>query len=593
MSKYGILPVILLCGLGHSALPAASSKQSAPAPAGVAYHLPDMSTKTYSWWEKPPHFAKPLKTLPVQFKGRLQPFDTFARNSLQFIYGKLHFHRHSALDVVLSWMLIPDYWNKTPFIQLEKAVLKKALKLDTKKHLFSPSELLKNPLFVQEVQELQARRDSKKKLNNYFKGVQKLENRLALYLALQKGEVPGFFPSASGVWLALAGQLQTENNLHIKNPAGPSGFKKFQQMMGAYVKLVSGWTKNVPVEESRGYYQNLEMQTRTFHHYVEQQSPVYKNKKSKLKWEVHFNQLHPFRWAWVCYMLGLIVLFFGYTGGVSFARVVDKLKPVAVFILFCGFGLHGYGMALRSFIMSRPPVSNMYETVLWVPWAAMVLGAGIWWFQKFSFIGVAATLAGLICLCLADYAPYSLLNDRLEPLQAVLNSNFWLSTHVLVITMSYGAFLLAFLLGDMCLYLFLKKDQHKELIKKYVKAIYRSIQTGVVLLAFGTVLGGIWADYSWGRFWGWDPKEVWALVSLLGYLALLHAKLKGRVQEFGTVVGAILNFFLIVMAWYGVNYVLGKGLHSYGFGSGGVEFVLSFALLHILYVLGIWAWRKS
>ena len=170
-----------------------------------------------------------------------------------------------------------------------------------------------------------------------------------------------------------------------------------------------------------------------------------------------------------------------------------------------------------------------------------------------------------------------------NPLEAVLRSSFWLTTHVLTITVSYSFFFLAFVLGDMALisYLTNKRDS-LSFVQKMFQPIYRSIQWGVVFLAGGTILGGIWADYSWGRFWGWDPKESWALISLLAYLALLHGKLIGWVSAFNLALFSVLIFFLVIMAWYGVNFVLGAGLHSYGFGSGGVEYVLAFLGLHII-----------
>ncbi|MCB0379328.1 MAG: cytochrome c biogenesis protein CcsA [Bdellovibrionales bacterium] len=104
-------------------------------------------------------------------------------------------------------------------------------------------------------------------------------------------------------------------------------------------------------------------------------------------------------------------------------------------------------------------------------------------------------------------------------------------------------------------------------------------------MAAGTILGGVWADYSWGRFWGWDPKETWAFIALMGYLALLHARLVGWVKDFGILAGSVVSFSLVIMAWYGVNFVLGAGLHSYGFGAGGVEYVSAFVGLHIIYVV--------
>jgi hypothetical protein len=112
---------------------------------------------------------------------------------------------------------------------------------------------------------------------------------------------------------------------------------------------------------------------------------------------------------------------------------------------------------------------------------------------------------------------------------------------------------------------------------------YKAIQVGVLLLAAGTILGGVWADSSWGRFWGWDPKEVWALVALLGYLCVLHARFAGWVGQRGLPALSVACFSLVVMAWYGVNFVLGAGLHSYGFGGGGQGWVYAAVLIEMLY----------
>jgi hypothetical protein len=114
--------------------------------------------------------------------------------------------------------------------------------------------------------------------------------------------------------------------------------------------------------------------------------------------------------------------------------------------------------------------------------------------------------------------------------------------------------------------------------------LYRVIQLGVLLLAAGTILGGVWANYSWGRFWGWDPKETWALITLLSYIVVLHGRLAGWWHDFGLAVGSVLCFLAVVMAWYGVNFVLGTGLHSYGFGIGGETYVMGAIALDLIYV---------
>jgi hypothetical protein len=120
------------------------------------------------------------------------------------------------------------------------------------------------------------------------------------------------------------------------------------------------------------------------------------------------------------------------------------------------------------------------------------------------------------------------------------------------------------------------------------------LQLGVILLAAGTILGGVWANYSWGRFWGWDPKETWALIALLCYILTLHGRLAGWWTQFGLVVASVVCFLAVLMAWYGVNFVLGKGLHSYGFGIGGETYVVGFVIADLLFVaFAIWRYRST
>ena len=112
------------------------------------------------------------------------------------------------------------------------------------------------------------------------------------------------------------------------------------------------------------------------------------------------------------------------------------------------------------------------------------------------------------------------------------------------------------------------------IVKPLSNFIYRAMQVGVLLIAAGTILGGVWADYSWGRFWGWDPKEVWALITLLVYLVPLHGRFAGWVSTFGLVGRSVVCFLSVIMAWYGVNFVLGVGLHTYGFVEGGSQGIM-------------------
>ena len=520
-----------------------------------------------------------LKSLPVQSRGRVQPFDTFARDNLRFVYGKTRFNKRPAVDVLMSWMLLPEHWNEVEFVLVRDSVLRKALQLDLDKVLFSPKTLLKNKNFIQEVAELRIRQQNKEPLDGYFKSVQKLENRLLIYQAFQRGEVPGWVPAS--VQVSSDGDQE-----EVKNWLPLGRLKKGSEEQKLFQKIVLNYVSAVSLQEQSSSQmvkarQELKTTIDNFQQQIKLKYPAYEKYLSKVSVELHYNKLNPFRLSWVFYLFGFLLLF------LHFLFRKKTFFHGSLLMFGSAFCMQGYGMLLRSLIMERPPVTNMYETVVWVPWVAVILGTVLWLRQKVFTVFACACAVALFCLLLADSTP-TLLDGGLEPLEAVLRSNFWLTTHVLVITMSYSAFFLAFAIGDVLLFIFLKdrkKGVDQETVRLHVKCIDRSIQVGVVLLAAGTILGGVWADYSWGRFWGWDPKETWALISLLGYLVLLHGRLVGWIKEFGMAVSSVLMFFLIVMAWYGVNYVLGQGLHSYGFGSGGVEYVAGFALLHLIYVL--------
>jgi ABC-type transport system involved in cytochrome c biogenesis permease subunit len=222
----------------------------------------------------------------------------------------------------------------------------------------------------------------------------------------------------------------------------------------------------------------------------------------------------------------------------------------------------------------------MYESVIWVAFGTMLFALIFEAIYRTRYILIGSVPVAVVALILADSQPVAL--DRsIQPLVPVLQSNFWLTTHVLTITLSYAAFLLAVGVAHLALGMVMARKKPSPELYNY---IYRTLQVGVMLLATGTILGGVWANYSWGRFWDWDPKETWALVALLAYLFLLHGRIAGRWGGFGLAVGSILGFITIVMAWYGVNFVLGVGLHSYGFGSGGFGQAIAYVVFELAFV---------
>jgi cytochrome c-type biogenesis protein CcsB len=302
--------------------------------------------------------------------------------------------------------------------------------------------------------------------------------------------------------------------------------------------------------------------------------------------EVSFNSLRPFRWAWILALVSAVLLSF------SIYHKGRALYFAGMGCFLVSFAAQIYGFAMRCWIAGRPPVTNMYESVIWVAFGCMLFGLVLELIYRKRVIAIGALVFSVIALIIADNVS-GVVDDAIRPLEPVLRSNMWLTIHVLTITLGYAAFALSLVLGNMGLgqWVFFGRESKEMPTRQLAFYAYRAVQVGIVLLAAGTILGGVWADYSWGRFWGWDPKETWALIALLGYLALVHARFRGMVGPFGFLIGCVAAFMGVLMAWYGVNFVLGVGKHSYGFSSGGLSYVATYCSLQILFLIAA-AWLR-
>jgi cytochrome c-type biogenesis protein CcsB len=506
---------------------------------------------------------EPLKFLTVQDGGRLKPYDTFARETLQLVTGSQSYEGRSADEIVLTWMLVPEQWSSKRIIQINHHGLKESLKLDMDQNMFAPDELVANPRIGLVFQELQGKREAKEKLDPFYQAVARLQNQLAQFMAVRSGQAVHLVPGKdmSAPWLSVA-ELQGEQR------------DKFILLTKKFIEALPSGDENAESIAASEFKKSVE----AFIVSARSVNPEAYGSAARIDVEVHYNSIHPFKWTWIFYLLSAILL------GFALQTKRPLFYSAAWTSTLIAFAFHTYGFGLRVYLAGRPPVSNMYESVVWVSWG-VVLFTGIFeLINRRRFVLLAGNLVAVVCLIAADLAP-AILDQSIQPLEPVLRSNLWLSVHVLTITLSYSAFFLAFGLGDVGLFYLLRGDDEKsERVRAITQSIYRAIQVGVVLLAAGTILGGVWADYSWGRFWGWDPKETWAFIALLGYIAVLHARLTGWLRNFGMIAAAVVSFSLVIMAWYGVNYVLGAGLHSYGFGAGGVQYVSAFVLLHLIYV---------
>ena len=509
----------------------------------------------------------PLQNLAVQLDGRKKPLDTVAKETVAQIHGKtsyttLNGDKLDYLDTYFSLWFNDRDWNQEDFILFSYRPLKEQLGLDPDRKYFSFAELIQSDLgaIIMTAREKQADNID---LNRDQREALTIEDRLALTVAtvgdLQLPLVP--HPTdIKGTWVGIDDAEQYYDPIILTAVK-----QNYQQLKQTY--------RHNPQDKSAlgAIASRLETDLANL-------SPDVYPEQDILAREVRFYSLHLFAKAWILYGLAFMVML-----------IVTLFESVefywgAIGIFTTGLLIHGYGFLERMQIAGRPPVTNMYESVIWVGFGIAAIALLFELIYRAKYYLLAAAPLSVVCLLLADSLP-AILDPTIKPLVPVLRDNFWLSVHVPTITLSYASFALAFGLGHIILaqYLF-AADGHKR-IRNLAKWNYGVLQVGVLLLTTGIILGGIWAHFSWGRFWGWDPKETWALIALMCYVVPLHGRLVGWLKDFGMAVTSVVAFNAVLMAWYGVNFVLGTGLHSYGFGTGGSElFIATFVGVDLLFV---------
>jgi len=269
--------------------------------------------------------------------------------------------------------------------------------------------------------------------------------------------------------------------------------------------------------------------------------------------------------AW--FLFGSLAVLGMWTVGES--RAGRWFSSAAALATLIGLAFCTTAIVKRCIIMERPPVGNLYDTIIFIGSSVVLFALIVEWLTRRGFALATAPILGTAFILLARRYELGEANDHMDPLVAVLDSNFWLTTHVITITLGYSAGLLAAFLS--ALHVLLRglglDGGDSGLRRSMTRAVYGMICFTLFLSLIGTVLGGIWANDSWGRFWGWDPKENGALLIVLWTLAILHARLGGHIGEWGLHLASIFTAIVITFSWWHVNF-LGVGLHSYGFTAG-------------------------
>ena len=276
--------------------------------------------------------------------------------------------------------------------------------------------------------------------------------------------------------------------------------------------------------------------------------------ESSIDREITYNQLRPTRIAWIVLLLAFALSLWG-KDRLSFAGLLG------------GFGVMTWGIATRWSIAGRIPAANMYESLLFLAWGVGLFAVIAFGLLRNKLVVQNATVMAAITMALTDLLP---IDGFVHPVPPVLSGTPWLAIHVPIIMVSYSVLALGVVVAHMQVGFTIFAPQKVERIERMNDLLYWYMHVGAILLVTGIMTGSVWAASSWGRYWGWDPKEVWSLVAFLAYIGILHARWDKMLGRFGVAAMSIIAFQTILMTYLGVNFVLTTGMHSYGMGDSPV-----------------------
>jgi len=540
-----------------------------------------------------------IRAIPVQHDGRWPPLDTLARDVVESATGDAFYAGHDPVLLLLAWTLDSQTWMREPLISVKSAELRGELQLSSVNTVFSYADLINHRPLRNQIQHL-AHRERGRKLNPLESKVSDINEKLSLLQDVFTGRALKPIPDpndALGAWRAIVSLRRKTSDgadpvrtawADLKKPFladdGPAFTAASDRLAAALQALPAAHRPDPRVIET----------------------------------ELRYNEVRPYRLAWIIMLVG---------AGLALGAVIIRRKwfdAIAILGMLAGFAMLTYGLSLRWQIAGRIPAANMFESLLFLSWGMGAFAIVAMIFLRHRVVPLTASAMGALSLILADCLP---IDHYIRPIAPVLLDTVWMSIHVPVIMVSYSVLTLAVLIAHVQLVVMAAAPARRALVDAIDSLHYWYVYVGSFLLLAGIMTGSMWAASSWGRYWGWDPKEVWSLVAFVGYLTILHvrighervprwayvvaavlaivlltgvavklAPLTGQKLlafagvaaamvlftvargQFATALKSVLAFWLIIMTYVGVNYVLGVGLHSYGFGTG--------AVVHYLFIIG-------
>ena len=526
--------------------------------------------------------AKEFSELLMQDKGgRIKPIGTLAGEVLRKLNRSTKFQGYTPEQVYLALSAFPDYWQGAPIIKVSNKDLRGLLGVkeemvpfvDFFNHQAGSTYKLSNL-----VQEAFAVKPSQR--SALQKDIIKVDEKINVLYMVFSGQMARIFPvpdHPNNQWLSMVEATETADSTSVE---------PLSNLYARYILSVREATKSNKWEKSSELMDSLKIsQEELGSHIVPSRKRIIAENLS--------NRFLPFERLIPIYgITGLALLILVFAGLFYKSNLFNNLYKVLTVALFLGFIFHTVAIGLRWYIAQRAPLSNGFESMVYVAWAAMLAG---FLFAKRSRVVMPAT--ALLSTLTLFVAHLSWMDPEITNLVPVLKS-YWLTIHVAVITASYGFLGLGAILGLFNLGLMsLKNSRNKSEMDTQIASITTinelTLTLGLYLLTIGSFLGAVWANESWGRYWGWDPKETWALITILVYAFLLHMRLIPSFKSaFSFNFGSIIGLGSVLMTYFGVNYYL-SGLHSYAGGDPIPIPTWIYFLIAALLSLSFFAWYNS
>ncbi len=518
--------------------------------------------------------------LPVVYDGRVKPLDSLARGTLKNLSGRETFKdasgkKQPAIKWFVDTIADPAEARKDPVIQIYNLDLLETLGLKRREGFRYSIDEFASKLPEISKQAQQASQLDPSELTIYQKKllelVRKLETVRRFELSFEPLQIRKEHIKED--LTATVQQLQglAQMSLPLVVPPTAAGqpwdffasgeFENFKsKVLGKEPNPATMALDRILAAYAAGDTEKFNGELARYQSWLAKDGPADYNEQ-RVSFEEFYNAFSPLFWACFLYLAAFVLAALGWLGWTA------PLNRTSYWMILLAYGLHTFGLIARIYISGRPPVTNLYSSAVFIAWGGVALGLVLERIYRLGIGNVVASVAGFLGLSVAIFGLDDG-SDTLGVMQAVLDTQFWLATHVVCITLGYATTFIAGLLG--IVYILrgvLTPSLTPEVGKDLSRMIYGVLCFAIFFSFVGTVLGGLWADDSWGRFWGWDPKENGALMIVLWNALVLHARWGGMVKERGLAALAVAGNIVVGWSYFGVN-ELGVGLHSYGFTEG-------------------------